>query len=101
MLNNLASPQDTEENDSEPGGRLLEGTYDETESAASFQEALREWRSEPCSLPRQKNDLWVNPVVDPKTGNNPTMFSCFHCLRLSAHHSSMRNVNTTVGCDIV
>ena len=50
------------------GGSLLEGTYDEEESAASFQEALREWRNQSSNLPAQKNGLWVNPVVDLKTG---------------------------------
>jgi len=56
-----------EESDVKPGGLLLEGSYDEQESAASFQEALREWRSQPSTLTAQKDGLWVNPTADLKT----------------------------------
>lgn len=68
-LYNFSQKQEKDESEiATGGGRLLEGTYDEQASAASFQEALREWRNPPSSLPAQKNGLWVNPVVDLKTG---------------------------------
>ncbi|XP_065056607.1 uncharacterized protein LOC135684850 isoform X2 [Rhopilema esculentum] len=44
------------------GGMLLGGTYNEEESAASFQEALKEWRNSSSNLPSQKNGMWMNPV---------------------------------------
>ena len=70
--------QERDEAEVKSGGRLLEGSYDEQESAASFQEALREWRNQPSNPPGQKNGLWVNPVGDPKSGKSHQI--AFYCV---------------------
>ena len=62
--------------ESKAGGSLLEGDYNEKESAASFQEALRAWRNDPPDPPAQRNGFWVNPA-DEETHKGNVPFTCF------------------------
>ena len=41
------------------GGALLRGAFDEDESAASFAEALKEWRN---TKENKEDQVWVNPA---------------------------------------
>jgi hypothetical protein len=52
MMQSDAEEDDDDDNEPLTGGRLLNGQYDEKNSAASFQQALKQWRQ---TNPSKKN----------------------------------------------
>ena len=64
------------------GGALLEGNFDEDESAASFQEALRAFRGEaPAPAPARKSRFQLAQPAASPAASEPTLADKVHALK--------------------